>query len=66
VTRKVAILAVAAFALSGCLSTSVSTIALCVGLCRYKIEAAPAPTAAEKLGAGLGGIAAEFFAKPKR
>lgn len=60
---KPAILALVAIVLSGCVSTSVSTIALCVGICRYKIEATPAPTAAEKLGAGLGGLAADFFTK---
>jgi hypothetical protein len=60
-TLKPATLALAALVLSGCVSTSVSTIALCVGICRYKIESAPAPNAAEKLGAGLGGIAADFF-----
>lgn len=60
---KPAILALTALLLSGCVSTSVSAIALCVGVCRYEIEAIPAPTAAEKLGAGLGGLAADFFTR---
>jgi hypothetical protein len=60
---KPAILALVAVLLSGCVSTSVGTIALCVGGCRYKIEAMPAPTAAEKLGAGLGGLAADWLTK---
>jgi hypothetical protein len=60
---KPAILALAAILLSGCVSTSVGTIALCVGLCKYEIAPMPAPTAAEKLGAGLGGLAADWFTK---
>jgi hypothetical protein len=61
-----AILAITAFVLTGCTTIPVGTIAVCVGVCRYKIEATPPQSASEKLGADLGGLAAQFLLKSKQ
>ena len=49
--------------LTGCTSMPVGTVALCVGVCRYKITSPPPQSAAEKAGALAGGLIASYLSK---
>jgi starvation-inducible outer membrane lipoprotein len=58
-----------ALLLTGCTTVpvSVGALGLCVGVCRFEIDVAQpvAQSAAEKIGGGLAGLAADYFAKTK-
>ena len=52
-------LSIAALALTGCTSIPVSSVAVCVGVCKFTIAPGKPQTAAEQIGGGLANLFAQ-------